>query len=115
MNFLIGLLRRYGLAANVAKSLTIKYQPGSLRLGISEEARERKCTDMGDSYRERLRWWITCLECRVKITAGLITAHLCKIHRKEPEIDWNWLPFSQREHYPQVYDVIFPRKTKWCP
>ena len=38
MNILVGLFRRYGLAANVAKSRTMTCQPGSLRAGMSKEA-----------------------------------------------------------------------------
>ena len=35
MNVLVVLFRRYGLAANVAKSHTMTCQPGALRTGIS--------------------------------------------------------------------------------
>ena len=38
MNFLFGLFRRFILAANATKSLTMTCQPGTLRTGISEEA-----------------------------------------------------------------------------
>ena len=44
MNVLLGLFKRYGLAANVAKSRTIPCQPGTLRAGMSEEAMVLKCT-----------------------------------------------------------------------
>ena len=36
VNVLVGLFRRYGLASNVAKSCTMKCQPGTLRVGVSE-------------------------------------------------------------------------------
>ena len=50
MNVLIGLFRQYGLTANVSKYRTMKSQPGALRLGISEEAKELKCTRVGYYY-----------------------------------------------------------------
>ena len=46
MNVLVGLFRRYGLAANIAKSRTITCQTGALRVGMSEEAIVLKCTGM---------------------------------------------------------------------
>ena len=47
MNVLVGLFRRYGLAANVTKSRTMTCQPGTLRPGMSEEAMVLKCTGVG--------------------------------------------------------------------
>ena len=44
MNILVGLFRRYGLAANVAKSHTMTCQPGRLWSGMPEEAHDLKCT-----------------------------------------------------------------------
>ena len=38
MNFLVGLFRRYGLAANIAKSHKMTCHPVNLRVGMSEEA-----------------------------------------------------------------------------
>ena len=55
INVLIGLFRRYGLEANVAKSGTMPCHTGALRTGMSEEAMVLKCTGVGDSYRVRLR------------------------------------------------------------
>ena len=43
INVMVGLFQRYGLAANVAKSCTMTYQPGALRLGMSTEANALKC------------------------------------------------------------------------
>ena len=54
MNVLVGLFKRYGLAANVAKSRTMIFHPGALRAGKSEEAMALKCTGVGDSYQVRL-------------------------------------------------------------
>ena len=53
MNILVGLFRRYGLAANVAKLRTMKCQPDALWAGISDEAMVLKCKGVGDSYRVR--------------------------------------------------------------
>ena len=39
MNILVGLFRRYFLAANIAKSRTMRCQPGALRSGMSEDAK----------------------------------------------------------------------------
>ena len=50
MKVLIGLFRRYGLAANVAKSCTMTCQPGVLRAGMLEEAMPLKCTGVGNLY-----------------------------------------------------------------
>ena len=41
-NFLAGLFRRYGLAANVPKSRMMTCQPGALRSDISEESNAMK-------------------------------------------------------------------------
>ena len=60
MNILVGLFKWYGLAANVAKSCTMTYRPISIRSGMSEEAKDPKCTGVGDSYRMRLYQWIPC-------------------------------------------------------
>ena len=54
MNVLVGLFRRYFLAANVAKSHTIPCLPGLLRAGMSEEAMELKLTGVGYTFRVRL-------------------------------------------------------------
>ena len=77
MKILIRIFRRYGLAANIAKSHTMTCQPGALRSGMSEEARECKCTGVGDYYRKRLRRRIPCPECGVEITTGSMMAHRC--------------------------------------
>ena len=51
MNVLVGLFRRYGLAANVAKSHTMTCQTGALRVGMLEEAMALNCTRVGDLSR----------------------------------------------------------------
>ena len=53
-DILIGLFRRYGLAANVDKSHMMTCKPRALRAGMSYEAMALKCTVVGDSYRVRL-------------------------------------------------------------
>ena len=58
MNVMVGLFRRYGLAANVPKSQKMTRQSGALRAGILEEAMALKCTGVGESYRVILRKWI---------------------------------------------------------
>ena len=60
MNILVGIFRRYGLAANISNSSTITLQPRVLQVGMLEEAMAQKCTGVGDSYRVRLRRWIPC-------------------------------------------------------
>ena len=47
MHVLVGLFRRYGLAANVSKSRTMTCQPDVLRAGMSEESVALKCTGVG--------------------------------------------------------------------
>ena len=49
MNVLVGLFRRYGLAANVPKSRTMTCQPGALRAGTLEDSIALKCTGAGYS------------------------------------------------------------------
>ena len=115
MNVLAGLFRRYGLAYNFVKSHTMTFQSGILRSGMSEKAKSLKCTGVGYSYRVRLRSCIPCPECWVNITAGSMTEHRWRMNRTEPAINWSRLPIIQTEHQPQVYDMSFPRSTKWCP
>ena len=92
MNVLVGLFKRYGLAANIAKSHTMTCHPGALRVGISEEAMPLNCTGVGDSYQVRIRRRIPCPECGVELTLGSMTAHRRRIHRIEPATDWSGLP-----------------------
>ena len=54
MNILVGLIQRYGLAANISKSHTMMSQPRALRSGMSEEAKALNCAGVGDLYRVRL-------------------------------------------------------------
>ena len=89
MNVLIGLFRRYGLAANIAKSCTMTCHPGALQVGMSEEAMVLKCTGVGDSYQVRLQRRIPCLECGVDLTAGPMTAHRRHMHGTDTAIDWS--------------------------
>ena len=115
MNFLIGFFWRYSLVSNFAKSHMMTFQPGALRLWMSEEARECKCVGVVSSYHERLWQQIPLPECGVKITAGLMIAHRRQIHGTEMAIDWNRLPVSETEYHPQVYNVRFPLEKKRCP
>ena len=92
MNVLVGFFRSYGLAANVANSRTMTYQPGALRAGMLEEVVVLKCTGVGYSYRVRLQRRIPWTECVVELTVGSITAHRRRIHRTDPTIDWSRLP-----------------------
>ena len=55
MNVLVGLFRRYGLADNVAKSLSMKCQPVALKSGMSADAKALKFTGVGESYHMRLQ------------------------------------------------------------
>ena len=64
-NVLVGILRRYGLAANVAKFRTMTYQPRSFREGMPEETISLKCTEVRDLYRVRLQRRIPFPECGV--------------------------------------------------
>ena len=115
MKVLAGLFQWYGLSANIAKSLTMTYQPSALRLGMSEEAKALKFTGVGHSYRMRIQRRIPCPECGFELTAGSMMAHRRRMHGTEPGIDWSRLTGSQTEHQPQVYFVRFPQSTKRCP
>ena len=70
MNILVGLFRRYGLAANVNKSHTMTCQPGAIWAGMLEDAMALKCTGVGDSYQERLQRRIPYPECGVDLIVG---------------------------------------------
>ena len=87
MNVPVGLFRRYGLAANVAKSHTMMCQPGALRSGVSEEAKALNCTGVGDSYQVRIRISIPDPECEVDITVGLMMIQRPHMHSTEPAIN----------------------------
>ena len=115
MNVLVGLFRRYGLAANVSKSHKMTCQLGALQSGMSEEATALKCTSVGDLYRVILQRRTPCLKCGVDLTKGSMTSHRRRMHGMEPAIDWIRLLVSQTEHQHQVYDVSFLRLTKRCP
>ena len=65
----------------------------------------------GDTYRERLRRWMPCPDCKVEFTVGSITSHRRRLHGTESTIDWEKLPFIQTEHLPQVFEFSFPRVT----
>ena len=62
MNVLVGLFRRYGLSAKVAKSCTMNCHPGALREGMSEEAMALKCMGVGHSYQVIIQRRIPCPE-----------------------------------------------------
>ena len=49
MNILVGLFRRYGLEANVDKSLTMTCHPSALWAGMLDEVMALRCTGVGDS------------------------------------------------------------------
>ena len=42
-------------------------------------------------------------------------SHQRRMHSTDPEIDWNRLPFSKKEHIPQVYDIRSPKYMTQCP
>ena len=115
MNLLVGLFRRYVMAANVTKSHTMTCHPSALQAGVLEEAMVLKCTGLGDSFQVRLRRWIPCPECGAEITEGSMTAHHSCMYRTEPAIYWSRLPVIQTVRQHQVYDVRFPRTKKRCP
>ena len=91
MNVLVGLFRRYDLAANITKPCTMKFQPRSLRAGMLDEAMALKCTGVGDSYQVRLQRQIPCPEWGVELTAGSIMEHHRRMHRTDPAINWSRL------------------------
>ena len=102
MNVLVGLFRKYGLATNVAKSRTIKYQTSALRAGMPEEAMALKCTGVGELYWVRLQKRIPCPECGFEITTGSTMSHLHRMHRTETAIDWSRLLVIETVYQPQI-------------
>ena len=51
INFLIGLLRRIGLIANIVRSKMMTCHPGVIQLVMSEETMGRQITGKGSTYR----------------------------------------------------------------
>ena len=83
MNVLIGLFRRYGLAANIAKSCTMTCHPGALQVGMSEEAMVLKCTGGG-----RL---IPSETPKADTMPGVWSWSHCRAHDGTPPPHaWNW-------------------------
>ena len=87
MNVLVGLFKGYGLKANAAKSRTMTFQPGAIRVGMLKEVMVMKCVGVGDLYRVRLQRRIPCTECGVDISAGYMTSHCRRMHVTDPEIE----------------------------
>ena len=114
LNVLIGLFRKYGLVANIAKSKDMMCQPGDIQYGMSEEEVGWQSMGRGVTYKERLRRRIPCTYGGVELKAGSMMAYQRHMHRKEPEIDWNRLPASQIEPQIYVFDVRFPKVTSQC-
>ena len=81
---------------------------------MSEEVVGQWSTERGAAYKERLRLWISCLDCGVYLTVGYIMEHQRRMHGTEPEIDWNYLPFSHTEHLPHMFDVRFLKGISQC-
>ena len=50
INVLVGLFRRYGMAANVEKLCRMTCEPVALQAGILEQAMVLNCTGVGDLY-----------------------------------------------------------------
>ena len=111
LNMLIGLFRRYGLVVNITKSKAMTCQLSTLRYRMLEEEAGKWCTVRGETHQEWLIQRILCLECRVELTKGLMTAQRRCMNGKEPEIDWNQLLVIQIEHIQQVFDAIFMKGT----
>ena len=53
----------------------MKYQPGAICTGMSEDYFSWKSTGDGDPYMERLRSLITCTEYGVEFTSRFMTSH----------------------------------------
>ena len=74
---------------------------------MSEEEVIRRSTVRGTMYKERIISQIRCLDCGAEIIVGSMMAHWKRMHGTYPAIDWNWIPVSQTEYLPYVFDVIF--------
>ena len=98
-----------------AKYHKMKFQPGALWLGMSEEAVDCKCTGLGVSLHEQLWRRIPYQECSVELTARSMAEHKIGMHGTDPEIDWNRMRISQMEHLSQVYYTSLPKVTTQCP
>ena len=70
MNVLVSLFQRYCLLANVDKYRSMTCQPGTLRSGMSAEAKALKYKGVVYEYRMRLRRRIPYPECGVELTRG---------------------------------------------
>ena len=84
---------------------------------MSEEVFGMNGTGKGATYRDYLRRKTPCLDCRVEMKAGSVTAHRQRLHVTDQEINCYRIPVSQHDPPPpqvQVYGVIFPNTTIKC-
>ena len=114
INIILGLFLRIGLMANVFKFKTKTCQPGEICLGMSEEAVGRKSTGKGATYREKLRRCMPYPDSGVDLAEGFMTSCHRRLHGTDPAIYWDWLPVSQKENLPHLFEVNFPRVMTTC-
>ena len=93
---------------------TMTCQPGAIHTRMSEESFSRRSTGKGATHRECVQWYIPCMECRVELTAGSMTAHRRRLYDMEPAIDWDLLPVSYTEYLTLVYEASLPTTMKSC-
>ena len=80
INVIIVLFRRVGLMENIEKSKTMTYQPGEIRMGMSDKDFSLRSKVEGGTYRERLRLCIPCPDCKMELTAGSMPSHHRQFH-----------------------------------
>ena len=84
--------------SNVSKFKTITYQPGKTQLRMSEDAVVRKGKGKVYTYRGRLRRQLPFLECGVELMVGSMADQSRCLNGTDPDIYWNRIPVSQKEH-----------------
>ena len=81
---LVDLFARVGLKTNTEKTKVMVCLPGAIRTYYSEHAYKRKLEGQGDTYRQRKRRRVQCVECGEDLAAGSVTSHMRSQHDMEP-------------------------------
>ena len=102
------------LAAKIAKSKTMTFQPGSIWSGMLEEAFFWCSKGEEDTYPERLKRRMMCTDFGLEIKLGYLPDHRRRLYGTKPVIDWERLPLRQHKHLPQVYEISFHRSSSRC-
>ena len=99
---LVELFSRVGLRTNTEKTKAMICLPGAIRTYYSEAAYKRKLEGHGETYSQRKRRRIDCVECGRDLAVGSVTSHMRSQHGMEPVPPGPAAPLSHT-HYADVY------------